>query len=135
MTIDKFGRSSSASSKSSFVLTEDGSLDIQHKRISNLSKPINPSDATTKRYIDEKITQINSLKNEMRAKIFTLSTTLTSVQEKLKTLDEALSKENLKKGVIIALPQHREQKSNTVQSSLTPSSMLTSNENKRMRIE
>lgn len=59
MNVDKFGRHASTNrgpvgrAGIGFQLDENSNFDITHKRLTNLSKPINDSDAATKQYVDD----------------------------------------------------------------------------------
>lgn len=59
MNVDKFGRHAGTNrgpvgrTGIGFQLDENSNFDITHKRLTNISKPINDSDAATKQYVDE----------------------------------------------------------------------------------
>lgn len=66
MGLDKFGRGSLADLNKNrykstvhinhgFTLTSDGHIDVQNKRICNLSNPKNSNDAVTKSFVDKKL--------------------------------------------------------------------------------
>lgn len=65
MSVDKFGRFSSQSASVGvrgppgigFLLTQTGDFNLQSKRLTNLSEPIDIYDATTKKYVDREIKQ------------------------------------------------------------------------------
>lgn len=78
MSIDKFGRAVSSDGHQpshskplsfGYVLTSDGNIDMQKKRICNLAKPLNPEDAVTKEFVDE---TFNGLKVQLRKNVYSL---------------------------------------------------------------
>lgn len=93
MGIDKFGRAISSEgaqpSHSSpltfgYVLTSDGNIDVQKKRICNLAKPLNPEDAVTKEFVDE---TFNALKGELRKNVYFLEKKIESLAALSKRLN------------------------------------------------
>lgn len=68
MSVDKFGRHALSNTGPAgrpgigFNLDNNGNFDISEKRLTNLSKPENNSDACTKQYVDEiKIELLNHI--------------------------------------------------------------------------
>lgn len=71
MSVDKFGRTNidrGASSNSShllspyrhgFIFTEDGNIDVENLKLSNVKSPTNDKDVSTKRYVDDSLTSLN----------------------------------------------------------------------------
>lgn len=72
MSVDKFGRSnidrgipSSSSShlfspyRHGFIFTEDGNIDVENLKLSNVKSPTNDNDVCNKRYVDGSLTSLN----------------------------------------------------------------------------
>ena len=61
MVVDKFGRTTEPAEKRcktsnltfGYVLTSDGDIDLENKRICKLKLPIEPTDAASKQYVDQ----------------------------------------------------------------------------------
>lgn len=92
MVVDKFGRSLPSEHNKfpqrivtvGYTLTKDGNIDIQRKRICNMSKPTDGYDAVNKLYVDEKF---DPLKNEVRQKLFNIGKNLVALEKKLQKIE------------------------------------------------
>lgn len=127
MSIDKFGRSSlrykNNLKNTGFGLTASGDLDVNHKRICNVYKPLELSDAANKFYTDEKINQnFNLLKTEIRLwvthsndilskkinrKINEAAGKIKKIEDECSSINTKLSRSFSNPSVVVALPQSR----------------------------
>lgn len=80
MSVDKFGRHAGTNrgpvgrAGIGFQLDHNNNFDITNKRLTNISKPINDSDAVTKKYVDE-------IKSELMSYILEIKINKESIQE------------------------------------------------------
>lgn len=167
MGIDKFGRSlpEQKHQRVAFVLSVDGNVDIKHKRICNLRKPTENSDATNKFYVDEQITQstklvktdtktyfdqkfsqtLNPIKNELRQKILNTFESIKKLETAIKKLEKQYHEVDMKVTKVAQNPvaaaaastSTQNLNSQPISSSLRPSAAATNtaSTNKRMKIE
>lgn len=171
MGIDKFGRSLAATTtkhqqqRAGFVLSVDGNVDIKHKRICNLRKPTENSDATNKFYVDEQITQssklvktdtksyfdqkftqsLNPIKNELRQKIMNTFESIKKLETAIKKLEKQYHEVDMKVTKVAQNPVAAAASTSTQNlnsqsissSSVRPSAAATNtpSTNKRMKIE
>lgn len=94
MVIDKFGRSNEFNNNKKtpwkflalgYVVTSDGHIDVQSKRICNLkTDPVENNDATTKKYVDSKL---RALQQEFRKYVFTNNVNVKNLTDKYQLLE------------------------------------------------
>lgn len=104
MSIDKFGRSTSArsgvdvssshllSSRRGFVFTEDGNIDIEELKLCNVQSPTEYGDAVNKKYVDDNIAPVILEFNSLRNDISQLTLDLTEQKTSLTVIEKTLEK-------------------------------------------